>query len=108
MEPEQTNVQANMTESQPPKQPGGGVAPVIAIIIIVLILALGGWYYFTQGIQQVTENDTALQDQQTVEELMAQGSSDTAAAIEADIYGTDLSEVDESVQASVEGEVVAE
>jgi hypothetical protein len=73
--------------------------------VIVIVLALGGLYYLTQEVKQVNNNDTANADQQNIDKLMQQGSSDTAAAIQADLSATDLTPVDQSVSevdASVE------
>lgn len=88
-----------MPETQPPKNGGQGAGPMVAIVVIVLVLALGGLYYFLQTLPQLNQQGASAdaQDQQSVEALMSQGSSDTAAAIQADINATDLTPVDKAV-----------
>ena len=89
--------QMEMTNNVPPKPNGSGTGPVIAIIVIVILFVLGGLYYLTQGVPVSNESGTADQDQKTIAELMAQGSSDTAAAIQADVNATDLKPVDDAL-----------
>ncbi len=94
--PAPNTTQLDMHEPQPPKKGDDGVGPIVAIVVIVLILVLGGLYYLMQNVK-TGSTDTAAKDQQTVQALMTQGSSDTAAAIQADLDATDLTSVDQAV-----------
>ncbi len=85
-----------------PSKKDGSVGPVLAIVVIVALLALGGWYYFTQ-----VEGNLGSEDQQAVENLETQGTSDDLSAIEADVEATDFSSLDSAssdVNADFEGQ----
>ena len=81
-----------------PKKPEAA-GPTVAIIVILIILVIGGLYYLMTSVQKVNDAKTAEEDRQEIQNLKTQGSDDTAAAIQADLDATDLTPVDESVQA---------
>jgi uncharacterized protein HemX len=86
----------------PPPRKAQGSGGLIAIAIILIILVLGGIYYLAENVHQIQNeqiNTTTAQDQEIINELQTQGSSDTAAAIQADLDSTDLAPVDQSVEA---------
>lgn len=71
----------------------GGVGPVLGIIVIIILLALGGLYYFTTEINNIPSYEVPANDE-SVQVLQEQSSSDVIADIEADVNATDLSEID--------------
>lgn len=91
MEPEKTSEPVTQSPATPGQK--GGAGPVIGIIIIIILLALGGYYYFTTGISEISQQDTAMTEE---EQLMEQGDSTNLADIEGDLNATDLSGLDDA------------
>ncbi|OGG44125.1 hypothetical protein A2841_03945 [Candidatus Kaiserbacteria bacterium RIFCSPHIGHO2_01_FULL_48_10] len=101
--------QMNSSTPMPPASPTpkeGNLGGMIAIIVIVGLLLAGGWYYFTQvkgvldqePVETTLEEQAALDeqvaDEQSIQNLGTQSSSDDTSSIEADVNATDLSGID--------------
>ncbi len=97
-----SNMNMNMGAPQPQPQPQPPVPsqqksssawPVISTILILALLALGAFYFWNQRAA-----DKALDNQ--LNGINAQGTSDEAAAIEADLNATDINNVDYDLNGS--------
>ncbi|MFQ5541047.1 MAG: hypothetical protein ACE5F4_02275 [Candidatus Paceibacteria bacterium] len=101
MEPQEPQ-DPDMSRNEPPAPPEkeGGLGPVIGIIIIIALLVIGGVYYFTVGIDQIQNGQSAIENEMTAGEeanvLRQQSGSTELADIEADLNATDLSGLDEA------------
>lgn len=74
---------------------GGSAGPIIGAIIILAIIILGGFYFWSQ---RADDSDAAING--TVESINTQGTSDEAAAIEADLNNTNIENLDSELNAS--------
>lgn len=74
---------------------GGSAGPIIGAIIILAIIILGGFYFWSQ---RADDSDAAIN--RTVESINTQGTSDEAAAIEADLNNTNIENLDSELNAS--------
>ena len=95
------------TPTEPKAKKEGGFGSTLAIIVIILLLIAGGVYYFTVGVDKVSD-PTAGEESTMVEDdinaLNKQGASDALDDIEADVNATDLSGLDD-VAADVNAEL---
>ncbi|MHB0978337.1 MAG: hypothetical protein ACYC1K_02980 [Minisyncoccota bacterium] len=89
MEPNKSNMNANGE---------GSIGPVIALIIILAVIVLGGLYFWGQR----TSNNTTDIYGNPISTSTPTGTptSDTSAAIDADLKATDLNSLDTELNAS--------
>ncbi len=101
---------AQVSGGMPPKK-SGSIGPIVGIAIIIIVLLLGGLYFWGEQLKKEDELEKARQEAAQIENapdsktdrLSAQGSSDAASAIEADLSATDLNNLDEgTTQAEAE------
>ncbi len=89
MEPNNSNMNANGE---------GSIGPVIALIIILAVIVLGGLYFWGQ---RTSNNTTDIYGNPISTSTPATDStSDTSAAIDADLKATDLNGLDSELTAS--------
>ena len=89
MEPNNSNMNANGE---------GSIGPVIALIIILAVIVLGGLYFWGQ---RTSNNTTDIYGNPISTSTPAAAStSDTSAAINADLKATDLNSLDNQLNAS--------
>ena len=112
---ENLNVNQNPVDTMPqtpeetPKS--SSVGPFIGIIIVILVIILGGLYFWGQRVEKnadesiLTGEDTVTEDN-SVEILETQSSSDEIADIEEDLNTTDLENLDRELQ-SIESDLDA-
>lgn len=88
MEPNNTNVEGE-----------GSIGPVIALIIILAVIVLGGLYFWGQ---RTSNNTTDIYGNpiSTSTPVSSESTSDTSAAINADLNATDLNSIDNQLNAS--------
>lgn len=87
MEPNNSNMNANGE---------GSIGPVIALIIILAVIVLGGLYFWGQR----TSNNTTDIYGNPISTSTPASTSDTSAAIDADLKATDLNSLDNQLNAS--------
>ena len=91
-----------MGSNMEPKK-SSGIGPIVGIAIIVLVLLVGGLFFWSEQVKKENDLNKAAQEATQLENaadgkvdrLNAQGSSDAASAIEADISATDLNNLDD-------------
>jgi uncharacterized protein HemX len=97
-------VQSDVTQEEVAKKP---VGPIIGIAIIVVILIFGGLYYWGAQIskqdanveqESLTTEQIENQEDQIIEQLQIQNTSDNVADIEADLNATDLENIDQDLE----------
>jgi len=89
MEPNNSNMNANGE---------GSIGPVIALIIILAVIVLGGLYFWGQ---RTSNNTTDIYGNPiSTSTPTAASTSDTSAAINADLKATDLNSLDNQLNAS--------
>ena len=69
--------------------------PIVGIVIIVLILVFGGLYFWGQrAVEEPTAQDVMNAPDYALDSLAKVGTSDEVPAIETDLNGTDLNNLD--------------
>jgi len=89
---------------EPTVKDSKSTGPIVGSIIIIVIIILGGLYFWGK---QLTNNDVELtgpnadeiatQEDDVLNELNSQGTSDELADIESDLDDTDLSDIDDEL-----------
>jgi hypothetical protein len=79
----------------------GSLGPIVGIILILLVIILGGLYFWGERVKKAnTLSDDAaqsMQDNQNIESITTQSSSDATADIEADLNATDIDSLDSNL-----------
>lgn len=96
-----------LEETPTPKS--SSVGALIGIVVVILVIVLGGLYFWGQRVEQLEQKDslTALGEDNSVETLQTQGTSDEIGDIEADVNATDLENLDKEV-GTIDAELNAE
>lgn len=79
----------------------GSLGPVIGVIVILAIIIIGGLYFWsTRPKASNTAADAAATSSDAdIQSIQSQGTSDDAAAIQADLNATNVDSVDSGLQA---------
>ena len=74
------------------------IGPIAGVILVIAILAIGGFYFFGKEVSERVEAPSAEEilgaPDQALQGLQAQGTSDEVTAIEEDLTGTNLENLD--------------
>lgn len=78
------------------KKNEGSLGPVVGLIIILLLIILGGLYFWGERAKRVSpvQDESALGDDQAIQEIKTQSSSDATTDIEADLNATNVDSID--------------
>ena len=79
------------------------IGPIAGVVLVIAILAIGGFYFFGKEVSERAETPSVEEilgaPDQALQSLQAQGTSDEVTAIEADLTGTNLENLDAELNA---------